>query len=229
MRRATHSSFVLLTALVCTALATGCGQRPARGGGGRSGREARRMGRNGGGGPARGRAGRGRAGVRPTSTAQSARRPKPPAGAYDGGWKGTTSEGKQITFTIEANVVRRCFTRFPTKKGLINVQMKWGPRSGGRPAVVGGEFAGASPFSPSTLSGEPGGPSDSTGRSADLFFSGRFTSKTTATGTLRIQESGTRKLLKDLSWKASRNPRPPTPLGDQDEEAGTLVIFPKSK
>jgi hypothetical protein len=128
------------------------------------------------------------------------------AGAsYDGTWSGTTSEGQQISFTVEGGAIAhtRVVTMLRTTKLLggeraiqITAENRWEAGSDSRPRITGTTFQ-ATGECPVFTSGQGS-------ITASYVISGSFTSPGMASGSAQFQLNGDVSLLTDTrAWSAS--------------------------
>src|SRR3990170_3351942 len=154
-----------------------------------------------------------------SAAARVADGPARPAGAeakapvsYKGGWFGTTGQGKQISFTVN------------TRGRVTLLRFSWEVEGDGCQSEVEKTIRGA-------VASIRGKSFRATGQTATDSFTltGRFTSKTAASGKLTATSEGASGCSGEVStsWKAKKGKRPPPPAtGTYDGSWQGPVSFP---
>jgi hypothetical protein len=227
MTRAARVSLVLLAFLMLGPLTAGCGKWGRRRAGDRPTRQARS-------GRVEGRGGRDRAGATADTSLRRVPRPRPAPGPYEGHWQGTTSQGKPLSFTVEQNYVldltvgiaaRGCPVMLELKAGLGTVEqsivahgipgtreVRLSHSTAGMITITDAGFAYSSPgrsypLDPLWSANASGGEDLQAIVEAEKAISGRFPGETTASGTLKLREYPSGKVMVQATWTAVRRPQ----------------------
>jgi len=208
MTGAARVSLVLLAFLMLGPLTAGCGKWGRPRAGDRPARQARSR-RAEGQLERRGRFGRGRGGATADTSLRKAPRTKPAPGPYDGHWQGSTSQGKPLSFTVEQNDVTDLTVGIVARGCSTSLEVKNGPETREMITIANRKFTYSSPgYEALGKALESVGEGLQAIIEAEKAISGRFTTETTAAGTLKLKDYATGKVMVQATWTAVRRPQP---------------------